>query len=239
MKFILILLASFFANSQESMTAEQLISKVESRLGGSLAWQNTNIITWNFFGRRFHIWNKQTNDARIESENEIILYNLNSSKGKLYRDGIEITELDSVQKAISKAKKIWNNDSYWLFMPYKLRDKGVTVKKLADGEAFDKTACYRLQLTFENVGDTPDNKYIIYISKTEFLVIQWDYFAKYSDEIPRFSTPWSDWKPYGDIMLSAGRGKSAHTDIHVLKTIEPAIFYSETPIDLNQLIKGL
>ena len=70
----------------------------------------------------------------------------------------------------------------------------------------DQQDAYKIQLTFESVGVTPQNKYWIYISPQSGLVIQWSYFANFQDEKPRFTLPWADYKTYGKIKLSGERG---------------------------------
>jgi len=51
------------------------------------------------------------------------------------RDAIEG---DSLTKLMASAKRMWTNDTYWMLMPYKLRDPGVILKY--DGEVKDSTA---------------------------------------------------------------------------------------------------
>ena len=71
------------------------------------------------------------------------------------------------------------NDSYWLFMPFKLKDTGVTLSYLKEdmtqiGELSDV-----LRLTFKEVGATPDNAYWIWVSKDQNLIKQWAYFKHF------------------------------------------------------------
>jgi len=109
---------------------------------------------------------------------------------------------------------MWINDSYWLVMPYKLKDSGVTLT-YAGEEVSDTINADILELRFKNVGKTPDNKYQIYVNKKDRLIKQWAFYPKASDEEPRFKTPWKDYKAYGSILLSGDRGKYMLTDIRV------------------------
>lgn len=231
----LCLAASLFSQEKSAYSAEEIAGKVMARLGGADAWNNTRFVSWNFFGRRLHVWDKHTGNARIEAGNTVTLYNIGTNGGKFFRDGIEVTAKDSVEKFVATAKRMWNNDAYWLFMPYKLKDNGVTLKRIEDAAAASGEACYRLQLTFEDVGDTPENKYYVYVRKDDLLVVQWDYFSKYTDEKPRFSTPWANWQQFGNIWLADSRGKWKHSDIRVLESIPSATFNSATKIDFSKL----
>jgi hypothetical protein len=78
-----------------------------------------------------------------------------------------------------------------------------------------------LELTFQGVGLTPNNKYHVYVAEESGLIEQWDVFGNRSDPEPRFSMPWRDWKPYGPILLSGDRGARKITEIAVLEAMPP------------------
>lgn len=193
--------------------------EVMQALGGRAAWDSTRCIGWSFFGKRSLLWDKKTDDFRLDSGKKVVLMNLKSGEGRAFDDGQEITDAAKKAEELKKAKSIWINDSYWLLMPYKLKDSGLTLKykgedKLADGRAADV-----LLLTFKNVGDTPDNKYEVYVSKDKHLVERWSYFTKCDDPKPAIETAWTDWKPYGKILIASGRGEGkTMTDIAVYDT---------------------
>lgn len=200
-----------------------IADEVMKAQGGFENWKNTHIIKWNFFGKRTLIWDKFTGDVRIELSEDLkntILVNINTEKGKAEKDGVEITDTAELNELLAKGKSIWINDAYWLVMPFKLKDSGVTLKYLEQSA----TASEQLELTFENVGDTPQNKYIVYVDQETKLVNQWDFYANYKDSIPRFSTPWADYQQYGNIMLSGNRGENSLIDIAVLESVEAGVF---------------
>ncbi len=62
-----------------------------------------------------------------------------------------------------------------------------------------------IELTFDHVGVTPDNKYWVYFDPFSYLVNQWSYFEKYSDTEPKLTTPWESYQKYDNILLSSGR----------------------------------
>ena len=124
---------------------------------------------------------------------------------------------------MDQAYRAWINDSYWLVMPYKLKDSGVTLKHRGPGESEGGVSCEVLELTVTGVGVTPQNKYHVYVDNEEHLVRQLAFFAKAEDEEPRFVSPWSNWKQYGNIWLADDHGARRHTDVHVLEEIPPAV----------------
>ena len=68
----------------------------------------------------------------------------------------------------------WVNDSYWLLAPLKIRDKGVKVE--AGGpKDLNGTNLETINLSFENVGLTPTDRYVIYIDPQTKLPRAWDY----------------------------------------------------------------
>ncbi|MGH7453208.1 MAG: hypothetical protein ACRENG_17795, partial [bacterium] len=71
--------------------AVAIADEVMEKLGGRENWDKTRYITWRFFGRRLHVWDKWTGDARVESGNSIILLNINTKSGRAWKDGQEVT----------------------------------------------------------------------------------------------------------------------------------------------------
>lgn len=189
--------------------AMAIADEVMLAMGGRRAWDDTRCISWNFFGGRTLLWDKTAGMCRIEWQKKPlkIIVNLNNGTGKVLLDGVEQTQPDSLAKYLDIGKKVWTNDSYWLVMPFKLKDSGVTLKYLGEGNTEAGEKADMLQLTFQNVGVTPDNKYHVWVDQKTHLVTQWAYYAKFADEKPQFTGPWADYRQYGKIMLSGSRGK--------------------------------
>src|SRR5688572_14605489 len=101
-----------FANSDPA--AVELADSIMVAMGGRENWDNTRYISWNFFGNRNLVWDKRDERVRIESIKDSITYivNLKSLAGKVWVKGQELTEKDSLNKMLNKAKSIWINDSY-------------------------------------------------------------------------------------------------------------------------------
>lgn len=214
-----------YAQSNEAKI-KGLIEKTENAMGGQEAFDAIKHVSWNFFNARTLTWNKETGDVRIDhgKENTVFLYNLETKTGRVLKNGVEYTQEDSLSKYLNKAYEQWVNDSYWLVMPFKLDDPGVSLKYVGKKKSNAMADCDVLEMTFTEVGVTPQNKYHVYIDEKNNLVSQWDYFPNATDTKPRFSTPWANYKAYGDVKLSGDRGERKITDIHVFKYLEPSIY---------------
>jgi len=177
--------------------------------GGRANWDAVDTLHWNFFGMRDLVWNKKTGDVTITSEKEKYEMKVNvwTNEGAVVRNGEAVTNPDSLKIFLNQAKEIWINDSYWLALPFKLKDSGVQLKYIGDGMTQDSIAAEVLELTFKSVGVTPENKYLIYVDKKTNLVSQWDFYVKADDPQARFSMPWKGYKKVDGILLSEDRGQ--------------------------------
>ena len=224
--YLLFILISYSLHAQSDPKALQLADEVVEAMGGSDAWDQTHIIQWTFFGRRNWVWDKWTGDVRcdIPSSDTRIAMNINSRQGMVYAHGKQQMHPDSLDKYLDMGYKMWINDSYWLVMPFKMKDPGVTLKYLGKMNDAEGEECDVVEMTFSEVGVTPDNKYHVYISPETSYITQWDYFSKYSDEEPRMTTPWKGYKQYGGIMLSGDRGRSKLENIAVHDEVPEEVF---------------
>lgn len=207
--------------------AVQLADSVMLAMGGRENWDKTRYISWNFFGRRDLIWDKHTGDVRIEShpDSTIYLVNVNTLEGRVQVKGTELTEPDSLQKMLAKAKSIWINDSYWLVMPFKLKDTGVTLKYLGEDTMLTGAPGEVLELTFREVGDTPQNKYRVYVDPQDNLVKQWAYYKDASQDSASQVWPFDNYQKYGNILLSANRSDNrGPRDVRVDEKLPRTLF---------------
>lgn len=215
-----------FNDSGSDERAVEIADMVMKAMGGRKAWDQTRYIEWDFFGARKLIWDKKKGMVRINYHNEDqqAVIDVHSREGQVRKDGELITQPDSLAKYLDRAYRTWINDSYWLVMPYKLKDSGVTLKYLGEDTTRGGDPAYKLQLTFENVGVTPQNKYYVWVDQKSHLVIQWAFFSENSMDEPNFITPWDEYQQYGKILLSGGRGDRQLTDISVPDRIPEGTF---------------
>lgn len=199
--------AEGFNLSGSDPAAIELADSVMIAMGGRKNWDATRFISWNFFGRRDLVWDKHQGRVRIESSRDSTIYllDLNTMQGRVQTKGQELTEPDSLAKMLNRAKSIWINDSYWLVMPFKLKDSGVTLKYMGEDTLVNNQYYNVLRLTFDKVGDTPQNMYDLYVDVTDNLIKYWSYYSDASQDSVTFTRPWDNYQKYGAILLSADR----------------------------------
>ena len=230
--FFLILIGSFLIrceapsgnkpekNDSQSMMATgdekamALAKRIEDASGGIENWEKVHYIRFDFFGSRYWFWDKFKGRYRVESEKRKfrIAGNIDGKETHLWLRGNVVTDAYSLSKYKDYAYKAWINDTYWLILPFKLLDPGVQLHFVGECQ-FDSTqhaTC--MDLTFQNVGVTRDNKYRIYIDTITNEIIYWDHFQNKNDSLPTLSNPWTDYKQYGKIKLASGRGDERGID---------------------------
>jgi hypothetical protein len=205
--------------------AIEIADRVLDAMGGRRRWDATRVIAWNFLGRRRLMWDKHAGSVRIEyleGDPLDVALQLETLQGRAWRGGVEIEDRTELAALLEAARRHWINDSYWLVMPYKLKDSGVTLRHLGEraqaGRSFDV-----LGLTFQGVGVTPQNRYEVWVSRDRALVEQWSWFENAADAQPRFTLPWDDWRSYGGILLCGEHGERRLTEIAVLSEPPPGM----------------
>jgi hypothetical protein len=195
------------ANSDPA--AVELADSIMVAMGGWENWDNTRFISWNSSGIRNVIWDKKEGRARIESlkDSTTYLIDLKTLAGKVYIGGQAVTRSDSLKNMLKRAKSLWSSDSYWLVMPFKLKDNGVTLKYLGEDTLKNGDRCNVLQITYNDDSDMPRSKYHVYVDLADNLVKQWAYYSTASQDSATFVLPWDNYKKYGNILLSADRSE--------------------------------
>ena len=210
-----------------------LADQVMNAMGGRAKWDSTNVIHWNFFGKRTLLWDKQNNWVRVDipEKETVMVLNMNDDSGKVWVSDTLITDEAEVTEQLQNAKNIWVNDSYWLVMPFKLKDSGVTLSYLREDTSMTGEESDVLGLTFDKVGITPHNAYEIWVSIDSRLVVQWAFFENATDEESAFVLPWTDYKEYDGILLSGERGQNDITEIAVFDSVPAGAFENPKAIE--------
>ena len=219
--------AAGFDLANSDAKAIEIADKVMEAVGGRQNWEATRLIQWNFFGSRKLAWDKKTGDVRVDflKENQKIIMNLHTKEGKAMRNDTLFTKgMPGHQQLMERGESVWINDAYWLVLPFKLKDTGVTLKYMGRDTTQEGTPSEVLQLTYKNIGKTPNNKYLVYVDQQQHLINQWDYYPNATDTLPRFQIPWKEYQQFGPIKLSGNRGKNALTEIKVLEEIPAGLF---------------
>ncbi|MCG6926683.1 MAG: hypothetical protein LJF30_15400 [Acidobacteria bacterium] len=202
-------------SSESDAKAIAVADRVMETLGGQEAWQATRYLRFDFavdregktLARRAHTWDRRTGRYRVEATDEegrpvVVLMNLSTKEGKAWVGG-EPASGEALDGLLESGFAWWTNDTYWLLMPYKMRDDGV-VLTYAGIEAGQSGTWEKVLLTFEDVGLTPKDKYWVFVNKKTGLVDRWEFVLKGADT-PPVPWNWSGWKTYGAIQLADDR----------------------------------
>jgi hypothetical protein len=204
--------------------AAALAARVLAALGGEAAWNDARFLRFGFAGRRQHAWDRVTGQHRVEGQSQegeatVVVHDLDSREGRAWVDGAEVTG-ERAAELLENAYGAWVNDTYWLLMPYKLRDPGVTLAHAGTREV-DGTAYEVLHLSFAGVGLTPGDQYWAYVHPESG---QMDYWAFRLESMEADAEPslwrWADWQTHGGIRLASRREQVGGDRVLELSPIE-------------------
>lgn len=197
--------ADGFDRVGSDVQALALADKVMQHMGGYAAWQHTRLLGWDFLDGSYQLWDKQTGDFRWQKDSLVALYNVERKEGHIYKAGQDISGTLIGQKLLENMYPIWVNNSWWLLMPFKLKDSGVTLNYLGPGKFMDSTAAEVLSMRFRNVGVTPHNRYKLFVNPQTSLVEEWAFYKDANDSLPAFRRRWADYRRYGRLLLASDR----------------------------------
>jgi len=229
--------ATFDASASDPR-AIAVADRVMAALGGEAAWNETRYIRWTFVGRRTLLWDKFENRCRIDFIGAQGLrltgfVDLETLEGTGFVEGDRVVGDDGEQFESTLAG-MWVNDAYWLAMPFKMKDPGVTLLDVGTEQTTDGRTEDVVALTFgESVGLTPEHKYHVHVDQETDLVTRWAFFRDAGDDAPTVTNVWTNWQQYGDIMLSDDRGQIALTDLAVFETVPDHAFTSPEPLSYD------
>lgn len=207
--------------------AIELADSVMKAQGGRRAWDETRYLSWHSSEGRKLLWDKRESRVRIESltDSTIFLLNMEAGTGRVSVRGVELTEPDTLAIMVKRAEDIWANDSYWLVMPFKLKDAGVTLKYLGEDSLISGGLCNVVELTSRPANTTSITKYYVYVDRSDNLVKQWALLELATQDKASSVWPFDNYKKYGNLLLSADRsdGKGPR-NVKVDETLPNEIF---------------
>ena len=118
------------------------------------AWERTKAVTWNFGGRRTHLWDRERNyDLYKKGDREVLLRIWD--KTGVARDGDHVLTGEDATKALQEAWESWVNDSFWLNAPAKCFDEGTQRFVVRDDAGRE-----HLLVSYSSGGVTPGDAYL-------------------------------------------------------------------------------
>ena len=181
-------------------------------LGGRDGWARARYMEFDFVvlrngqevSRRSHRWDRHRGDYRLRwmagADTAVAVFNANHAAAGTIRINGQDIEGAREDSLLTRAHAIHINDSYWLIMPYKWRDPGVTLTSQgrqndAQGKVWDV-----VKLTFANVGLTPQNEYLAFVNPQTGLMERWHHFPRAGAQPAIFD--WNNWQRFGPILLA-------------------------------------
>ena len=198
-----------------------LADQVMEALGGRTRWDSLPGLRWTFASTlndslrfsRSHAWDRGSGRHRVEGVNRqgqrfVIVHTVGDTTGGLaWVDGQRIEDPDSLRKLVKRGEQMWVNDAYWLLMPYKLRDPGVTLASAGDttvdGRTYD-----RLALSFSGVGLTPGDHYWVWVNRANRRIERWDMVLE-SQQPPPVSYTWEGWQEHGGLWFATAHRRDS------------------------------
>lgn len=217
------------SNTITDKKASALVNSMMTAMGGQEKWDELHYVSWTFFGARHLVWDKIGGRVRIDSpkDTSIYLVDLHNKTGKVIKGGKEVSDPQKLKELVKRGESIWINDSYWLFMPFKVKDPGVHVNYMREDTMVGGAPSSVLALTFNEVGNTPENKYEVFIDKNDNLIKQWAFFSKADQDTPPRIWPWDNYQSFNGLQLSSDRtDKSGPSNVRVYDSLGDEVFTS-------------
>lgn len=184
-------------------------------MGGERAFAELRTLKFDFVveregkeaARYHHVWDRWDGRYRLEGVNReghavLALFNVQKpGTGREWLDGRELTG-EELTKALERAYGRFINDTYWLLMPAKMLDPGVSLA--SEGEAERDGRKYDVvRLTFcDSCGLTPKDTYWAFVSKESGLMERWEMVLTGQEAKDRSAYTWTDWQTVGGVRLA-------------------------------------
>jgi len=169
---------------QADALAQKMLKSVNAE-----AFKNTRYLEWTFRnGKHTYKWDKTLGKVKVAWDDVTVnLILKDPKKSYVFQKAILVKDDKQCEKAIEKAIKLFNNDSFWLVAPFKVFDEGVerSLVKLVDGTN-------GLLVTYKSGGSTPGDSYLWKLQPNGFP----ESFKMWVQIIPigGLEASWDDWQ---------------------------------------------
>jgi hypothetical protein len=228
--------------------AAAIARSFDDAMGGLDKWEAVPYVRFDFVvvkegkevARFRHWWDKRRGMDRVEGPDDKgrvvgAIVNLSNRTGKSFTAGLVDKDSSDINAHVQNGYERWVNDSYWLMMPFKLRDPGTNlkysgVKKGSKGEEWDV-----LELTFDpGVGLTPKDHYWLYVNRKTHLMDKWEFLLQDMKPPAQVAT-WEGWEKFGPVRLSTAHRFDRKTtelrfeNVALPATMDESIFADARP----------
>lgn len=202
-----VLLALDQSSHADDAKAQVLASAVIEASGGE-NWSGVKVVEFTF---NVDADGKQVMSAKhhwdVGSGMDTITWNGKTATVNVNVEPSKVEDKEAYQR--------WVNDSYWLLMPLKLKDRGVNLKYLGERQV-EGTKFQMIELSFGDIGMTPNDHYNLYVAANT--IRRWDYMPSPDKTI---SGTWEEYRNFNGVTLSTehrfGDKRIYFTDVVVTK----------------------
>ncbi len=169
---------------QKGIKAEELTDKIQLAINQK-AWDSTATVSFSFRGSHHYLWDKKRNLVQVQWDGKKVQYDTQTLEGRAYDNDTELSDPKKIA-AIKKANDYFNNDSFWLIAPFKLRDAGTTrsIVMQDNQEA--------LLITYASGGSTPGDSYVWFVDQN-YMPKAWRMWVSIIP-VGGLETTWENWK---------------------------------------------
>jgi len=239
-----------FDPSRSDEKAVAIADQVMQAMGFD-AWAKAHYVKFTFVVKRgetrnvvrTHYWDRFGQRSRMEGPSRdgkpvVAVVDHKTREGQGTLDGQLLFDKDA-KKYVDIAYGTLINDSYWLFMPFKLKDPGVRLRYEDELKAgpitYDK-----IQLSFdEGIGLTSKDKYWLYVNRANHMIERWSYVLEGQ---PANTAPtawdWTDWNDISGMKLAlrktqqGGEVDIVLENVQVLDQMPETVFTGTGAVDL-------
>ena len=193
--------------------AVAIAQQVLKSLGGRERWSALTGVRWTYGALvrdslqspRHHAWNALTGAHRIDGVTRsgvqfLFIHTVgDTTPGIAIMNGARIGG-DSLRVLTNRAQSLWENDSWWFLMPYRLLDPGTHLRyetQVQDAQgAFD-----RIAMTLDHGGLTPGDRYWLYVNQKTHRIERWEYVQQASTP-PPLTWTWDGWEEHDGLWFA-------------------------------------
>lgn len=94
--------------------AVEIAARIVEAAGGREAWEDVRAVEWTVsspgFPRRY-VWDKRTDDVRVEQRGVVALVNARTLDGRLFEAGVEVGDEPRRAPMLAQVVSTWRDDS--------------------------------------------------------------------------------------------------------------------------------
>ena len=192
--------------------AEALIDQMWTALNAP-AWFAAEGAEWTFPGGRHYVWHKRLGRVRVDlSETSAVYLDTTTGRGRAFEGGQALDQAIG-EAHVARAIRHFNNDSFWLAAPFKVRDLG-TQRSLVSDEAGEGILVY-----YASGGSTPGDRYLWRLNADHQPKL-WQLWVQIIP-VKGVSFTWEDWRrtASGALVSHMHRSKVLNVSLRDVKVV--------------------